>query len=181
MIEQVQAFYVPIYKVAVTDWNVKKQQLLNLVDFDNSDFWSDEHFSDYHHHKKVGCPYIQPFCEILDSELGEIVQVMGKGINIHDLWAQRYAKSNYMAAHNHGGTGYSCVLYADFDQAQHTATRFIAPFNNFHTGSLLEYTPDVKEGELVLFPSVLMHDAAPNQSDKHRTIFSFNCKFVDGS
>lgn len=178
MIEQIQAFFVPIYKVSVTDWPAKKERLLDLVDFGNADLWTDQHFSDYHAHKKTGCPYIQQFTEILNDELHEVVEVMGKGISIHDLWAQRYAKSNYMGAHNHGGTGYSCVLYVDFDKNEHKATRFIAPFNNFHTGSLLEYTPDVNEGELVLFPSVLMHDAAPNQSDKHRTIFSFNCKFV---
>ena len=178
MIEQMQAFYVPIYKVRISHWAEKKQKLLGLVDFGNANFWSHENFTDYHHNCNAGCPYMLDFTSILDDELNEVVRVMGKGITITELWAQQYKQSNYMGAHSHGATGYSCVLYAEFDSAEHEATRFIAPFNNFHTGSVLEYTPEVEEGDMIFFPSVLLHDAKPNSSDKQRTIFSFNCKLV---
>jgi hypothetical protein len=179
MIEQVQAFYVPIYKVRIYHWAEKKRKLLGLIDFKNPNLWSQQHFSDYHHNCDAGCSYMLDFTTILEDELNEVVRVMGKGITITDLWAQQYKQSNYMGAHSHGATGYSCVLYAEFDAAEHQATRFIAPFNNFHTGAALEYTPDVEEGDMVIFPSVLLHDAKPNESNKHRTIFSFNCRFVD--
>lgn len=178
MIEQVQAFYVPIFKVRISHWAEKKPKLLGLVDFYKDDFWHDDHFTDYHYNKDNGCPYMLDFTSILDAELDEIIRVMGKSIKIKDLWAQQYNHTNYMTAHSHGATGYSCVLYAVFDAAEHEATRFIAPFNNFHTGSVLEYTPEVEEGDMIFFPSVLLHDAKPNSSDKQRTIFSFNCKFV---
>lgn len=179
MLEPIQAFYVPIFKVSIDQWQDKKQKLLDLIDFDDPTLWHDSHFTDYHKNSKSGCAYTLDFMNILNDELNDIIRAMGKGINIQLLWAQRYAAKQYMAAHNHGNTGYSCVLYADFDAQEHTATRFFAPFHNFHTGKSLEYTPQVQEGDMIFFPSILFHDAAPNASEKQRTIFSFNCRFVD--
>jgi ectoine hydroxylase-related dioxygenase (phytanoyl-CoA dioxygenase family) len=38
----------------------------------------------------------------------------------------------------------------------------------------MDYTPDVKEGDIVFFPSQLLHYANPNTHDKERVILSFN-------
>ena len=53
-------------------------------------------------------------------------------------------------------------------------TRFISPFNNVWNGKLEDYTPPVKEGDMVIFPSTLAHEAPPNKSDTRRTIVSYN-------
>ena len=38
----------------------------------------------------------------------------------------------------------------------------------------MDFTPNVKEGDIVFFPSQLLHYANPNTSDKERVILSFN-------
>ena len=56
----------------------------------------------------------------------------------------------------------------------HEATKFYSPFNDPATGDLMEYQPFVKEGDLVIFPSYLLHEGPVNKSDKERVIVSFN-------
>ena len=41
-------------------------------------------------------------------------------------------------------------------------------------GNLEMYTPPVREGDMVIFPSTLAHEAPPNKSDTRRTIVSYN-------
>ena len=36
--------------------------------------------------------------------------------------------------------------------------------------------PPIKEGDMVLFPSVITHEALPNMSDIRRTIVSYNLR-----
>ena len=62
----------------------------------------------------------------------------------------------------------------DFDNTKHTSTKFYAPFNNFLTGFNMDHQPNVIEGDLVLFPSSIMHENVCNESSKKRTVISFN-------
>ena len=67
------------------------------------------------------------------------------------------------------------MLYIDFDPLVHNSTVFVSPFNHFIEGMQLCYiAQSVKEGDLVLFPSFLLHYTQPNESDKKRTVASFN-------
>ena len=36
------------------------------------------------------------------------------------------------------------------------------------------YTPPIREGDMIIFPSTLAHEAPPNKSDTRRTIVSYN-------
>lgn len=179
MITEVHPFYIPIYKVSIADWHKKQNQLLNLVSWDDTSCWQDEHFTDYHKNHKNGCSYLAKFCNLIEPELEQIVQQLHHNIHIDLLWAQRYFDADYMGVHNHGATGYSCVLYAEFNPADHQATQFTAPFNNFVSGSALQYIPEVNEGDMIVFPSALLHCALPSMSATARTIFSFNMRLTE--
>jgi ectoine hydroxylase-related dioxygenase (phytanoyl-CoA dioxygenase family) len=49
--------------------------------------------------------------------------------------------------------------------------------NNRSTlGQYETYEPKVKEGDLIIFPSTIQHEASTNMSNKRRTIISFNLK-----
>ena len=43
----------------------------------------------------------------------------------------------------------------------------------------MDFNPDVKEGDIVFFPSQLLHYANPNTSDKERVILSFNMMSIN--
>ena len=83
-----------------------------------------------------------------------------------------------MRPHTHGISDFSAVLYHEFVPG-HTATEFWAPYKNPLSGNDYVHVPDVKEGDLVIFPSTIIHYAVPNDSDHQRTIFSFNFKGTD--
>lgn len=165
-------FRVPMYVVKCADWENKKQKLLGLVDFKDPECMSGQHYSDYHKYKD-NPPYKEQFIETLKDELVSFGQTAEADLNIRGVWCQRYAKSEFMGVHNHGSLGYSAILYAEFT-AEHAATEFYAPFNNFIKGSVISHRPEVEEGDLLIFPSALMHTAMPNTSSECRTIFSFN-------
>jgi len=109
-------------------------------------------------------PYLKQFLKRADYKFTEVSRV----------WTQRYSKGDYHAPHDHGPEGFACVFYAQLDPKVHLSTEFIQPWIP-HTGNRDMESPDnVVEGDLVIFPSNLMHMAPPHMSDKYRTIISFN-------
>ena len=90
------------------------------------------------------------------------------------MWYQMTSGGESHQVHTHGATGLSCVWYLEFDPEVHKATTFYAPFHDPLSGDMIQHTPEVQEGDLVVFPSFLMHEQEGNDSDKRRTIISFN-------
>lgn len=174
MIEMLTPFYIPMFVVEIKDWDTKKKRLLSMVDWNNPDANQEDHFTDYHLNDKDGCPYQVEFGELLSEDFQLVSNRLGADLTLKSVWAQRYSKEKSMHVHRHGSTGFSCVLFVDFNPSQHEATTFVAPFNNFVNDEDLTFTPIVKEGTLLVFPSMLLHYAAPNASSELRTIFSLN-------
>ena len=94
--------------------------------------------------------------------------------NLVAMWHQTTANGQFHGVHNHGPVGITAVLYVDFDPAIHKATTFFAPFHNYINGEVVDYMPDVEEGDVVFFPSYLPHMQEPNFTGVSRTIVSFN-------
>tara|TARA_R110000803_G_scaffold27755_1_gene64628 strand:+ start:234 stop:779 length:546 start_codon:yes stop_codon:yes gene_type:complete len=171
-------FYIPVFVIKIAEWENKKERLLSLVDWNNSAAIKDDHFTDYHLNGEKGCPYRDEFEEILSEEFQVLAERLQANLIIRDVWAQKYAKEKFMHVHTHGTQGFSCVLYAEFEPSKHESTTFIAPFNNFVNNDNLYFKPEVTEGTILIFPSMLMHYATPNTSTVPRTIFSVNIKPV---
>ena len=68
----------------------------------------------------------------------------------------------------------SCVLYVDYDKNEHRPTKFYAPFTNPYMGVIETISPPVEEGNIIAFPSTLLHECPPCESSMPRTVFSFN-------
>lgn len=180
-------FLLTFYQVSIENWSEKKKQLLDLIDWDDPSCWTDDCFTDYYKNiQKTGerAPYTDAFIKILSKELNSFVHnVQYTDINrfnvdlsmkINNLWAQRYTSQQFMPPHTHEPAGFSAVLYAEFDNKEHQPTKFWAPFKNTVDAMDYRYDPQVQEGDILFFPSYLMHYAEPNNSKKQRTIFSFN-------
>lgn len=163
-------FQITFYKVSIKNWIYKKSRLFDLVNWDDKDCWTDSHFSDFY---RLGTDYRKPFVEILKEEFDHLGKNLNLPLVMKSLWAQRYLSSHFMQPHNHGPTGLSFVLYADFDST-HPLTTFYSPFHCPIRGDVIEYKPDVKEGDILFFPSMLLHFCEPNNSRFRRTIFSGN-------
>ncbi len=157
------AFSTPIFKYKVQNWNIKKKQLLDL--FNNLE------------HKVVGNVITSPI-NIKTNILLEEIKLFEKeiGINFYStgVWFQKYEHNMNHAVHHHGPMGFSSVCFIKYDKNEHKPTTFVSPFGNCITRELERYEPDVEEGDIIFFPSNLLHYAPTNLSKEIRTIISFN-------
>ncbi len=120
--------------------------------------------------------YTPQIVDILRQELEQFGNDVGlQQPYVSDAWFQRYDNDSFHSPHNHGPVGYSSVLYLKYDPSVHGATRFIAPYLDVN-GNTLEHSPDVRQGSIIFFPSMLNHYVLPSKSDVTRIIMSMNIK-----
>lgn len=136
--------------------------------------------------------YIDEFC----------LEFFGAGRSweiIDNIWYNVYGKGQDGMQHNHIGGDFSAVHYFKFDPAEHTGTTFINPrinetqyykelrndvvskMNNHnvdHTLYFDTFTPQVQEGDFIIFPSHLDHVIYRNNSDKLRVTTAMNFKII---
>ena len=92
-----------------------------------------------------------------------------------DAWCVRYLKGDYQIIDNLSAWGFSGILYVDYDLDVHTPTTFMAPWQDPRTDrTLLMHPPLVKESMIFITPSYTHHYVEPNNTDKIRTVISFD-------
>lgn len=84
-----------------------------------------------------------------------------------EAWFQQYDKNSQHGWHIHGHN-FTGVYYVDLPQDKYK-TEYLNPLNNKEIKFF-----DVKEGDLILFPSHLVHRAPILKDDFVKTIISFN-------
>ena len=182
--ESLLLFAIGINKFKVTNWEEKKPKLMELIKLNSDDVIECQ--TDYYKHQ-TRPPYFDDFVKILSEDLDNLVNTFTEGLSERyggecpvksldewQLWSQRYTRGQYHGSHNHGMMNISCVLYVDFDVNEHKPTKFYSPFMNPYYGTIDVAVPSVEEGSILAFPSTLLHECPPCQSDKPRTVFSFN-------
>jgi len=167
-------FAVPFFITSIENWPEKKNEFLSLPDWDDKECMNSRQWTDFDQYKNSDPPYRDKFLELISKSVMELGQSLGvPAVGVGPIWAQRYWRGHYMNPHTHGPRGYSAILYAELND-DHPCTEFLSPFKDFYGGNDLVYNPEVKEGDVIFFPSSLYHHAPPHDSDNHRTIFSFN-------
>lgn len=164
-------FYVPLFHINCTNWEIKKQKLKQLCK--NLKF-NGEQYTDF------DLNTVSSYGGDIDFIFEEEIKNFKKTFNfehhrITSCWFEKLLKSNRHSIHNHGPIGYSAVCYVEYDKNEHKPLTFISPFNNFVDHSVLFYTPNfVEEGTIIFFPSTLNHFVDSNISEKERLVVSFN-------
>tara|TARA_A100001234_G_C12521676_1_gene340529 strand:+ start:158 stop:718 length:561 start_codon:yes stop_codon:yes gene_type:complete len=183
LVSSEQMFMIPLIKISIGDWANKKRKIFSwLEDVD----YSNEHgpyFSDFNQEQRRN-PNYQPneYSHKVWKLLYEEVKLFDAQVNygLEDvtpsMWTQIYYKGQEHEVHNHGALGWSCIVFLKFNPIIHKATKFYAPFNNFNSGAMLEYQPEVLEGDMIWFPSMLPHTSQLQESEEERVILSFNLK-----
>jgi len=109
-------------------------------------------------------------------------------ISIKSIWYNYYLENEYQEWHNHLGSIFSpahfaCVHFLSYDNEIHQPTVFKDPLDKFRDHSYeLEYDycmqniPNIKEGDLLMFPSYLDHCVHPVKKSQKcpRITISFN-------
>ena len=191
--QSLNLFGFPITKFVIDDWSEKKSRLLKLIDFSADDVKEFDYFqqdyecdTDYYKYA-TSAPYIDEFVDILQTDLDKIVydytEILSdryrgdcpfRSVDKWQLWSQRYVKGQFHGAHNHGLMNVSCVLYVEFDSEEHFPTTFYSPNPNPFYGTIDKIAPPINEGEILTFPSGLLHESPVSKSNRQRTIMSFN-------
>ena len=178
-------FNVPIVHYPIENWSENKKKILDALPaeddtqvahqcnglytdfFFNSKEGKEDLPSYFHTVLGVIKPYLADF-----SEEGRLEFI--------DMWYQKYYKNVEHKVHCHGNSGWSSVIYVEFDPEVHESTMFYSPFRKPWNGNIDTFQPPISEGDMVLFPSSILHEAPVNKSDKRRTIVSFNIRgYVD--
>ena len=187
-------FQINIHKYSVTNWEEKKPKLLQLLDFSSDDVLQSEVSVHTDYYTQRGNPsYFDEWINILKDDFNNIFNqghiIAPVPDNCGDdrehllctpkeqqwqLWSQSYNEGQYHSVHNHGIGFISCCLYVEFDKTVHKATKFYSPFLDPMTGFSQESIPEVDEGDILLFPSTLLHEATINTSNVKRTVMAFN-------
>ena len=183
--EKQNMFSVPIYKIGIDSWREKKKQILNFVG--NADYRVENKLhTDYRKKDNTNKPqteYSYPIWELLKPYLKTLSNELGfdpTSCPVPNMWSQKYYSGSNHKVHNHGPFGYSFILYLKFNPEVHKPTRFMTPLNipfkNSFNGADLWYNPSIKEGDLVCFPSMILHESQIQETDEERMILSFNLR-----
>jgi hypothetical protein len=166
-------FTVKYVSVQTEDWDRKKAELGTLLrdsEFERRDFA--RFLTDRHQNYNR---YAQQFCNIFDQELNRFgIDIGASTLKISAIWAVRYERGDYHTVHNHRSTGYSGILYVDYDGDVHTPSVHVAPWNDPLTDATALAAPSVREGTMIFVPSSVLHYCRPNESDKLRQIVAFD-------
>lgn len=115
--------------------------------------------------------YAKYVIDILDKDIKKILSSMEYKTNkmrYGGMWFQQYETSDFHSWHRHYNSEWNFVYYLEFDK-DCPATEFKNPLNPKET-----YIPEVREGQYILFPSILAHRSAPNRSRGRKTVIAMN-------
>ena len=166
----INMFHIPLTVYKCSWWTAKKQRLLRHIDTLDLVQGDEQVLSDY----RSSDTYLDTISDILSDEMSWFAHDYQCNPHIVRSWYERALPYMYHPTHNHGHGGWSAVVFIEYNDKVHTPTNFIAPYDHFITGEPLIYTPNVKEGDIILFPSFLHHYTHPHTSEERRTVLSFN-------
>lgn len=86
---------------------------------------------------------------------------------IKEIWYQQYTNESFHTWHVHDGSLWSNIYYLELTDDS-LVTEFIDPI----TKKVIKF--NVKEGDIITFPSQLIHRSPKNLSNTRKTIISWN-------
>ena len=176
-------FTVPIVHYPIENWSENKKKILDaLPPEDDSQLEPNGTglYTDFFVNGKVQQmpSYFNTVLDVIKPYLKSFMD--GNPVDFVEMWYQKYYNMVEHKAHTHGFTGWSSIIYVEFDPEIHESTRFFSPFRQPWDCDMEVFQPTVKEGDMILFPSSLLHEAPLNKSNTRRTIISYNIRgYVD--
>jgi hypothetical protein len=120
----------------------------------------------------LGPGYIKKYLEHAAPVLCDVVTQLTtatdspEALLFYGHWFQQYEKGDYHIWHAHNDCAYTCVYYVELPEGSpKTTLRMLGK----------EYEIDVKEGQVIVFPSCFVHQSKPNKGER-KTVISFNVK-----
>ena len=159
--------------------NIYKQDLLNFFKLEKNSikkkdgYYTDNiHKLDWYKSSNFNRDWVQVILKDLENYFESCLNILNFGkVVIDNLWFQQYDQNGTHGWHMHG-SNYTGVYYVDFEK-NYAKTELINPLDN------KKIIIDAEEGDIVLFPSFIIHRSAIQTINKTKTIISFNLSFND--
>lgn len=172
-------FQIPYFVISLTEHQEIKESLLEIIDSDNITKQNvitqnqNIHKTDYFLKNKDKLYYniIMPLLEKSLRKCLNEIEYDKLVTNMSSIWYQQYNKLNYHNWHDHGGARWSVVYYVELDPSS-PGTQF----KDCITSNPI--SPNVKEGDVIIFPGWMLHRSSPNLSRKRKTIISCNFFYI---
>ena len=127
--------------------------------------------TDWNLPKNVHRPYVVHVEKIFNDHIQEVSKIFefDKILSINGLWFQQYRHLQSHSWHTHPSTLFANIYYVELpENSSKTLFKIMGR----------EFTVDVKEGDILTFPSCIHHQSAPNPSTERKTIIGFNLNLV---
>ena len=115
--------------------------------------------------------------------------------SLEDMWFNYYIDGEYQEEHHHINLSpfhppvhFSCIHYLKYDEEEHVSTTFHDPISTLRAHSFEmesnyckeNWVPKVKEGDLLIFPSYLVHHVKKSKPtpDNPRITIAFNLRLL---
>ena len=165
---------VKLYKHKIPNWEDHRDILIGMIpkvdkhkdDDHETDFFM-KHEQGWHHTDYLEESQIE-YREYSHNLIKPLVKESLGNFDFSKTWYSRQRKGDGHPEHNHGIIGFASVMYVKFNPEVHKSTEYRFPRTDYYNSFPTE------EGDLVLFPSMLMHRAPINESDEERIIIAFN-------
>lgn len=117
-------------------------------------------------------PWLDYFFKSVSPCMDDVQHALGlKSWSISAAWYQWYEHGNFHTRHIHPGCSFSAVYFMELPDAS-VKTRIYSD-----SGSAVVKMPEMAEGEIIFFPSAMMHESPPNLSGGRKIVVAFNCDF----
>ena len=167
---------IPFLKYVVKDHAIIKEEILNNIkkmgkfSLIQNDLNYNQKISNSDWH--LGINFIRYYKDNLINVWEDITKYINElygidhKLSVTNYWFQQYEKNDLHSWHIHQGCLFSCVYYVDIQKD--------TPKTSFKLFDKSEIEIKMNEGEILIFPSFLQHCSKQNQSNKTKTIISFN-------
>ena len=101
-----------------------------------------------------------------------------------DPWVNTYRMGSFQEIHDHRGHDFSCVFFANinsnfgsfyfYDRDSNSLPRSWDKIMNIPSS----FYPDLKTGDIIFFPSDMLHGVTPHKSDEVRKTLACNFNFI---
>ena len=121
----------------------------------------------------LGQMFNRPYWPIVEPHLMKSMSAVGARLDygspkIDNYWFQWYANGDFHIEHVHAGAMFSNVYYLQLS-GDNPKTSFILNKQRFEI--------PVSEGDVITFPSFLIHESPPNEGQKPKVVIAFNTNY----
>lgn len=152
-----------------------KSHILNVISNDGfgriSSPQEEIHKTDYPStsHRRV---WLDAFYKAVAPCMDDVQSALGlNSWAISEAWYQWYEHGDFHGRHMHPGCSFSGVYFMELPNGS-VKTRLYSD-----SGSTVVNMPEISEGEILFFPSAMMHESPRNISGGRKIVVAFNCDF----